>query len=404
MKSALVLVVLIASACARADCLGNDLNSDGGVDAHDASVRAQAWRGDPNTPPDLSGNEYVGRTEPAALATLEGRTACPVVINEILAHAHAAAPDWIELYNTGSTPVNIGGWMLSDRADDLDKFRIATGTILKPSGYIVFYENTDFGNAQNPDTRKPFALTENGETLYLFSGKDRVFPDYLAEAPFGPSETFYSFGRYTTSIGICRYVTMSKLTPGGKNAYPRVGPVIINEVMYHPAGDDDAEYVELFNVSNEPVVLFDFSEKKPWRFTDYAGIDLRFAADNPVVLDQGEYLLLVRTASAVRRQYTVPAGVKMVPWTSGRLDNAGDHLYLLKPGDVDADGTRYWIEVDSLDYSDGRHPKSFPQKVDPWPTAADGAGASLERLLPRKYGNDPNNWQAAPPTPGWTND
>jgi hypothetical protein len=44
MKSELLLVVLIAWACVRADCLGNNLNSDSGVDAHDASVRAEAWR------------------------------------------------------------------------------------------------------------------------------------------------------------------------------------------------------------------------------------------------------------------------------------------------------------------------------------------------------------------------
>ncbi|MHC4326458.1 MAG: lamin tail domain-containing protein, partial [Planctomycetota bacterium] len=38
-----------------------------------------------------------------------------VVINEILAHSHAGAPDWIELHNTTDTPINIGGWFLSGR-------------------------------------------------------------------------------------------------------------------------------------------------------------------------------------------------------------------------------------------------------------------------------------------------
>ncbi len=231
-----------------------------------------------------------------------------------------------------------------------------------------------------------------------------MFPDCLTEALLGPSETFHSFGRYRTSLGVYRYVILSALTPGKKNAYPRVGPVIIHEVMYHPAGDADAEYVELFNMSDESVTLFDFVETKPWRFTDDSGIDLRFSADKPVVLKKGEYLLLVKSASAVRKQYKVPSGVRMLPWTSGRLDNASEDLSLLKPGDIDAAGNRYWIEVDSLDYSDGRHPKNFPKKVDPWPTAPDGSGSSLARLSPDKYGNDPSNWQAAWPTPGSPND
>jgi len=37
-----------------------------------------------------------------------------VVINEVLAHSHADAVDWIELHNTTDTAVDIGGWFLSD--------------------------------------------------------------------------------------------------------------------------------------------------------------------------------------------------------------------------------------------------------------------------------------------------
>jgi hypothetical protein len=406
MRVGLIFVALGACLCAgaRADCPEGDLNHDCKVDDADLRVLAEAWLGDANSPADLNRDKHVNQADLAALAAQWGQTGCPIVINEVLAHAHADAPDWIELYNTSSLPVNIGGWMFSDRKNNLDMFQIAAGTVLEPFGYIVFYENTHFGNPLNPDTRTPFALSENGETLYLYSGNDRVFPDYLAEAPLGPSETWYSFGRYRTSLGTYSYVTMSEMTPGDKNAYPRVGPVIINEIMYHPASDADAEYVELFNISDGPVTLFDFVAMEPWRFTDYSGVDFRFATDDPVVLDKGEYLLLVKSASAVRKRYKVPSGVKMMQWSSGKLDNAGEHLYLLKPGDVDMAGNRYWIEVDSLDYSDGGHPENFTKKVDPWPTGADGSGPSLDRLFPHKYGNDPNNWQATIPTPGAAND
>ncbi len=142
MKSELVLVLLTACvcACAHADCLGSDLNNDGSVDANDAPV-------------DLEGDEDADQAGWATLAPRSSAAACPVVINEVLAHAHADAPDWIELYNTGSVPVNIGGWMLSDNEDELDKFRIAAGTVLKPFGYVVFYEDTHFGNARNPGAR-----------------------------------------------------------------------------------------------------------------------------------------------------------------------------------------------------------------------------------------------------------
>lgn len=405
MRVELILAVLSAClcACARADCPQGDLNRDCRVDAADLRILAESWLGDANSPADLNRDGHVNQADLAVVAAGWGQTGCPVVINEVLAHAHANAPDWIEIHNTSSVRVNIGGWMLSDREDELGRYQIAAGTILEPFGYVVFYENTHFGNPLNPNTRTPFALSENGETLYLFSGDDKVFPGYLAEAPLGPSETFYSFGRYLKSTGVYSYVTMSEMTPGLANAYPLVGPVIINEIMYHPAGDADAEYVELLNISDGPVTLFDFVVMEPWRFTDNSGIDVRFPTDVPVTLEKGEYLLLVNDAAAVRRR-GVRAGVRMMQWDSGKLANQGEHLFLLKPGDVDVAGIRYWIEVDSLEYSDGGHPEKFLKKVDPWPVAADGVGPSLNRLFPRKYGNDPNNWQATIPTPGSAND
>jgi hypothetical protein len=54
-------------------------------------------------------------------------------------------------------------------------------------------------------------------------------------------------------------------------------------------------------------------------------------------------------------------------------------------------------------YSDGLHPDDFATGVDPWPLQADGYGGSLTRIDPAAYGNDPANWQAATPTPGFIN-
>jgi hypothetical protein len=390
--------------CAYADCPDGDLNHDCKVDAADLRVLADSWLGDANSPADLNHDKHVNQADLAIVAAAWGESGCPVVVNEVLTHAHGTAPDWIELYNTSSIPVNIGGWTLSDRKSNLNKFHIAAGTILGPFEYVVFYENAHFGNPLNPDTWTPFALSENGDTLYLFSGNDKVYPDYLVEAVFTPAETWNSFGLYRRSTGVSSYVTLSEMTPGAKNAYPRVGPVIINELMYHPAGSSDAEYVELLNISDTPVTLFDFTMMEPWRFRDNSGIDYRFPTDDPVTLGKGEYLLLVKDAALIRQRYKITASVRMLPWGTGKLANGGEHLYLLKPGDVDAAGTRYWIEVDSVDYSDGKHPDKFPKKFDPWPVAADGDGPSLDRLFPRNFGDDPNNWQATIPTPGSAND
>ena len=41
----------------------------------------------------------------------------------------------------------------------------------------------------------------------------------------------------------------------GTNVGPRIGPVVINEIMYHPELGGD-EFIELRNITGNPVALF----------------------------------------------------------------------------------------------------------------------------------------------------
>ena len=74
-------------------------------------------------------------------------------------------------------------------------------------------------------------MSENGEVLYLYSGQDETFDECLVVESFGASETGTSFGRYLKSTGTYNFVPMSEPTPGAANAYPLVGPIVINEIM-----------------------------------------------------------------------------------------------------------------------------------------------------------------------------
>jgi hypothetical protein len=325
-----------------------------------------------------------------------------VVINELLAHSHAEAPDWIELHNTTGNTINIGGWFLSDNGDDLTKYEIVEGTIIEPNDYVVFYEDVHFGNPSAPGSHIEFGLSENGETLYLHSGSGGQLTGYSENEKFGASATGVSFGRYLKSTGSYNFVAMSENTPGQPNAYPKVGPVVITEIMYHPEMVGESEYIELLNISDSPVVLYDYTIAEPWRFTDNPdnpGIEFFFPSEPIVTLDSGEYLLLVEDLGAFRAKYNIPGGIKVFEWSNGKLDNGGEKIQLSMPGDVDEQGLRQWIRVDRIRYSDGSHPDDFGG-FDPWPIEADGAGLSLSRTYPALYGNDPNNWQAAAPSPG----
>jgi hypothetical protein len=318
-----------------------------------------------------------------------------VVINELLANSPAGQPDWIELHNTTDTAVDIGGWFLSDSSADLMKYEIAAGTTIEPLGYIVFYRDLNFGNPDEPGCRVPFALSENGETLYLHSGSDGVLTGYSDQEKFDASETGVAFGRYQKSTGAYNFVAMSENTPGGENAYPKVGPIVINEIMYNPvSGDQNQEYIELLNISDSAVTLADVNV--PWRFADDSnGISFDFPPGTTMA--PCEHLLLVKDRNVFESAYTnVPGNVQIFEWGPGRLDNAGEKIQLSKPGD-EVEGVRYYIRVDRINYSDGSHPLG----EDPWPIGPDGYGMSLTRVIPADYGNDPVNWTAANPSPGW---
>ncbi|MFB0551795.1 MAG: lamin tail domain-containing protein, partial [Phycisphaerae bacterium] len=232
-----------------------------------------------------------------------------VVINEVLAHSHAGASDWIELHNTTDTAIDVGGWFLSDSGSNPTEYQIAAGTRIAPYGYIVFYEDLHFNNPSDPGCYQPFALSENGEELYLSSVKGSLLTGYREVEDFGASETGVSFGRYyKPSTGNFNFVPMSENTPGSANTYPKVGPIVITEIMYNPDWpdggsytNDQYEYIELYNISAEPVTLYDYEKAQPWKFTD--GIDFTFPEDMPVTIPAGGYLLLVKEPEAFAWRY-----------------------------------------------------------------------------------------------------
>ncbi len=315
-----------------------------------------------------------------------------ILINEVLAHSHDADPDWAELHNTTDQALHIGGWFLSDSINERTKYEIATGTTIPPYGYVVFYEDLHFGNVLASGTRSPFALSDDGETLYLTSGYRGEPTSYQEREAFGASETGISFGRWEKSTGTVNFIPLAHVTPGAENAGPLVGPLVINEIMYNPAGDEDAEYVEILNISQQPVLLYDSLRQESWRLTDdpdNPSIDLQWTGPQDIVIQPEQTALLTKDLSALLSHFSIAPGTQVFAWPKGGLNNGGEKLQLSKAGELE-NGQRYWIRVDRVVYTDEY----------PWPTRADGDGSALQRRDAQAYGNDPANWQALAPSPG----
>jgi uncharacterized repeat protein (TIGR02543 family) len=372
---------------------GDPLFTDAGIYDFSLTAGSPALNsGDPAQPPDPDGTR-VDMGACYAYSTNDYPFVVPnlVVVNEVMAHSHDAAPDWIELHNNSAQDLNLGGWWLSDDPATPMKFRIADGTLLPGGGYLVFSEDQHFGAAStNAGALIPFALSENGDSVNIFGPGDGLRPDYSEREDFGASATGVSFGRYfKASTRTYNFVSLAGATPGAANSSPLVGPVVISEIMYHPPVAD-AEYLELANITTNAVTLFDTNTATPWQMTQ--GITWIFPTNPPLTLAGGEKILLVRNSATFAANYTPPAGTRVFQWASGVLDNNGETLEIAKPGDVNDLGERQYIRVDRVDYSDAA----------PWPAGPDGGGTALARINERAYGNDVANWADSTATPGET--
>ena len=246
-------------------------------------------------------------------------------------------------------------------------------------------EEDHFGtNALDPGRQTGFALSAIGETIHLSSPEGYAFKE-----TFGPSEEAVTQGFYfKESTNSYNFVAQESPSQGFTNRNPATGPIIISEIMYHPSGDSEAEFLELRNISEAPVTLFDSEQGAPWKMTD--GIEFTFPSDAPVTIDSGERIILTLSLESFIRQFSPPADTVIYQWSGGRLANGGEIVQLGKPGLADEFGESTYIRVDRVNYNNSI----------PWPIEADGTGSSLSRIIEPAYGNDFINWRATPPNPG----
>ncbi len=164
--------------------------------------------------------------------------------------------DWIELYNSSNSEVNIGGYYLTDDMDTLNLWKIPSGTSIPAKGYVLFWASGD-----NSNRHTNFKLSVTGETLAL------VMPDgtSLVDTVKFPEQTSnVSYGR--TTDGAKTWIFFEQPTPNAPNTKPNsdVLPVVVNELMASNSKtiqDETGAYpdwFELYNNSDEQIDISGF--------------------------------------------------------------------------------------------------------------------------------------------------
>ena len=101
-----------------------------------------------------------------------------VIINEIAAAASGSTPDWIELYNSGSTAVDLSGWGLSDNASRPRKWQFPEGITIQPGQYAaVFCSGED--KVEGGKVYTNFSLSADGGYSLTLSHPDGTIVDRI---------------------------------------------------------------------------------------------------------------------------------------------------------------------------------------------------------------------------------
>ena len=143
-----------------------------------------------------------------------------LVLNEFMADndntledEDGASSDWIEIYNPGSGSIDLGGWYLTDDANNLTQWRFPSGVILSANSYlVVFASSKDKTNAAGR-LHTNFSLDPDGEYLALLNPQTNVISEF---APYpGGQQTDVSYGRDASDVTQVGFFSIP--TPGARN-------------------------------------------------------------------------------------------------------------------------------------------------------------------------------------------
>lgn len=219
--------------------------------------------------------------------------------------------DWIELYNSGSTTVDISGWYLSDDPTNLTKYSLpATTTIAATSflriwcsgkgtpanatghihtnfkltqcenDWIIFYDGSsvvDSLQLRRTQTLHSRGRQPDGSANWKIftsptpnaTNSSTAYDDYAPRPVLSPSAGYYSTGQniaitVTPTVGLTTYYTMN-------GAEPNTGSTVYSGL---PINVPNTKVIRAYAVSSNPAILPSFMETNTYLINE--PIDARY--------------------------------------------------------------------------------------------------------------------------------
>jgi spore coat protein CotH len=121
-------------------------------------------------------------------------------------------PDWFEIYNPGTTAVNMSGMFITDTIYNPTKWRVPEGVTIAPGGYLIFWADAQ---PDQGSMHTNFVIDSSGEELALYSADGVTLIDYVV---FPAQIANVTYGRRTD---LANYWTAFAVpTPRAANGMP----------------------------------------------------------------------------------------------------------------------------------------------------------------------------------------
>jgi spore coat protein CotH len=236
-------------------------------------------------------------------------------INEVVAKDNEDGYDWIELFVTSTSSINLSDYSVSDQNSDLLTLPNVT---LQPGEFYRIFATTD---EVTEYATVAFKLG-NDDEIRLYKGDDLV--DQI-DWNKGQALIGFSYGRFPDGSDATKTLTPS---PEAQNLSVNHGPLVINEIMASDANEGD-DWFELYNSGEQTIALADYQVIDSSEDIDPVSLP-------DVQLEAGQYLVVYAIDHENADYY--------VPFKLGKTDELS---LILNDETVD------YIEWDDSDVSSG---------------------------------------------------
>lgn len=179
-----------------------------------------------------------------------------VVINEFMASNTVTVKneigkyeDWIEIYNTTTTPINLDGYYITDNPLNLNKWKFKPNTVIPARGYFMLWADEDGKIDSTSHTN--FKLSKDGESVILLD-KNLTIIDSVT---FGAQKSDLSYARIPNGTGDFK-ITRATFNGSNDGLVNSIELAADTNLKIYPNPAANIVYLESHASQNSPVRIY----------------------------------------------------------------------------------------------------------------------------------------------------